>query len=72
MTVTDYTVSVAKPEFVANRGGRTVAEAVNGFVSSAARGLVGGIRLDIATAYFNLVAISCWPTRSTKPIPSGF
>ena len=54
MTVTDYTGSVAKPEFVANRDGQTVAEAVNGFVSSAARGLVGGIRLDIATAYFNL------------------
>jgi len=47
-------VTVPKPGFVANRDGRTVAEAVNGFVSSAARGLVGGIRLDIATAYFNL------------------
>ncbi len=43
-----------KPEFAANRKGRTVAEAVTGFVTHAATNFVGGAGLDIATAYFNL------------------
>ena len=45
---------VMKPEFAVNRAGRSVAEAVNGFVAHAATGLVGGARLDVATAYFNV------------------
>lgn len=43
-----------KPELAVNRGGRTVADSLNGFISHAADGFVGGARLDIATAYFNL------------------
>ena len=43
-----------KPEFAVNRAGRSVAEAVNGFVVHAATGFVGGARLDVATAYFNV------------------
>ena len=45
---------VMKPEFAVNRDGRSVADAVNGFVVHAATGLVGGARLDVATAYFNV------------------
>jgi len=44
----------AKPELALNRGGRTVAEALNGFISHAASGFVGGAGVDIATAYFNV------------------
>ena len=46
---------VIKPEIATNRAGRTVAEAVNGFVeyAAAATGALGPTRLDIATAYFN-------------------
>ena len=43
-----------KPEFAVNRAGRSVADAVNGFVVHAATGFVGGARLDVATAYFNV------------------
>ena len=43
-----------KPEFAANRDGRSVAEAVNSFVTHAATGFVGGAHLDVATAYFNV------------------
>ena len=45
---------ILKPEFAVNRDDRSVANAVNGFVSFAATGLVGGARLDVATAYFNV------------------
>ncbi|MDE0131846.1 MAG: helicase-related protein [bacterium] len=45
---------VLKPEFAVNRDGQSVADAINGFVSHAATGLVGGARLDVATAYFNV------------------
>ena len=44
----------AKPELAVNRYGRTVADALNGFVSHAATGFVGGARLDIASAFFNV------------------
>ena len=43
-----------KPELAVNRGRQTVAEALNGFISHAATGFVGGACLDIATAYFNV------------------
>ena len=43
-----------KPEFAINRDGRSVAEAVRGFVTHAATGFVGGAHLDVATAYFNV------------------
>ena len=43
-----------KPELAVNRGGQTVATALNGFISHAATGFVGGACLDIATAYFNV------------------
>ena len=43
-----------KPELVVNRGGRTVAEALCGFISHAATGFVGGASLDVVTAYFNV------------------
>ena len=43
-----------KPELAVNRGGRTVADALNGFIACAATEFVGGARLDIATAYFNV------------------
>ncbi|MXZ68713.1 MAG: helicase, partial [Acidimicrobiia bacterium] len=43
-----------KPELAVNRSGRTVAQAVNGFVTHAATGFVGGADLDVATAYFNV------------------
>ncbi len=43
-----------KPGIALNRPGRTVAAALNGFISHAAVGFVGGAGLDIATAYFNL------------------
>ena len=42
-----------KPELAVNRDGQTVAAALNGFISHAATGFVGGAGLDIATAYFN-------------------
>ena len=47
-------VQELKPEFAVNRHGRSVADAVNGFVVHAATGFVGGARLDVATAYFNV------------------
>ena len=50
--------NIAKPELATNRAGDTVAEALNGFISHAATGLVGGARVDIATAYFNLGGFS--------------
>ena len=43
-----------KPELATNRAGRTVAEALNGYITHAATGFVGGARLDIASAYFNV------------------
>ena len=43
-----------KPQLAVNRSGRTVAQAVNGFVTHAATGFVGGTNLDVATAYFNV------------------
>ncbi len=43
-----------KPEIATNRAGRTVAEALNGYIIHAAAGFVGGARLDIASAYFNV------------------
>ena len=48
----------AKPEFAANRDGRSVADAVNGFVTHAATGFLGGAHLDVATAYFNVGGFS--------------
>ncbi|MCY3851350.1 MAG: phospholipase D-like domain-containing protein [Acidimicrobiaceae bacterium] len=47
-------MAAEKPELAVNRGAETVAEALNGFVSHAATGFVGGTHLDIATAYFNV------------------
>ena len=47
-----------KPEFAVNRDGRSVADAVNGFVSHAATGFMDGARLDVATAYFNVGGFS--------------
>ena len=44
----------AKPELAVNRDGRTVADAISGFITHAATGFVGGARLDIATAFFNV------------------
>ena len=43
-----------KPELATNRAGRTVAEALNGYVTHAATEFVGGARLDIASAFFNV------------------
>ncbi len=45
---------VEKPELAVNRGQQTVAGALNGFISHAATGFLGGACLDIATAYFNV------------------
>ena len=61
----------AKPELAVNRAGRTVAEAVNEFVTHAATGFVGGASLDIATTFFNvggysLIADSLDRLRSTR------
>ena len=47
-------VAEPKPELATNRAGRTVAEALNGYITHAAAGFVGGARLDIASAYFNV------------------
>ncbi|MCY4632123.1 MAG: helicase-related protein [bacterium] len=47
-------MSDPKPELATNRAGRTVAEALNGYITHAATGFVGGARLDIASAYFNV------------------
>ncbi len=44
----------SKPELAVNRDGRTVAQALNGFIAHAATGFVGGAAVDIATAYFNV------------------
>lgn len=44
----------AKPELAVNRNERTVADALNGFITHAATAFVGGAKLDIATAYFNI------------------
>lgn len=44
----------AKPEFAVNRAGNTVAEALNSFICEPATNRVGGARVDIATAYFNV------------------
>ncbi|MDE0116484.1 MAG: helicase-related protein [bacterium] len=46
--------SLEKPELAVNREGQTVASALNGFISHAATGFVGGACLDVATAYFNV------------------
>lgn len=46
--------AVEKPELAVNRGQDTVAAALNGFISHAATGFVGGACLDVATAYFNV------------------
>ena len=46
--------AVEKPELAVNRGQDTVAGALNGFISHAATGFVGGACLDVATAYFNV------------------
>lgn len=43
-----------KPELAVNRDGQTVAQALNGFITHAATGFVGGASVDIATAYFNV------------------
>ena len=43
-----------KPELATNRAGRTVAEALNGYISHAATDFVGGARLDVASAFFNV------------------
>lgn len=43
-----------KPQLAVNRGQETVATALNGFISHAATGFVGGACLDVATAYFNV------------------
>ncbi len=43
-----------KPEFVINQDGQTVADSLNGFITHAATEFVGGARLDVATAYFNV------------------
>jgi len=45
---------VAKPELAVNQDGATVADALNGFIGHAAEGLAHDVRLDIATAYFNV------------------
>ena len=47
-----------KPELAVNWGGRTVAGSLNGFISHAAAGFVGGASLDIAAAYFNVEGYS--------------
>ena len=44
----------AKPELALNRHGTTVADSLNGFIEFAGDGLVNDVRLDIATAYFNV------------------
>ncbi len=46
--------SFEKPELAVNRREQTVASALNGFISHATAGFVGGAGVDIATAYFNL------------------
>lgn len=43
-----------KPELAVNQHGATVADALDGFISHAADGLAHDVRLDIATAYFNV------------------
>jgi len=45
---------VAKPELAVNQHGATVADALNGFIGHAADGLAHDVRLDVATAYFNV------------------
>ena len=45
---------VEKPELAVNRGAQTVADALNGFISHATTGFVGGAGIDVATAYFNV------------------
>ena len=50
--------AVEKPELAINQGQQTVAGALNGFISHAATGFVGGACLDIATAYFNVAGYS--------------
>ena len=43
-----------KPQLATNYEGDTVSDALNSFISHAATTFVGGARLDIATAYFNI------------------
>ncbi len=43
-----------KPEIALNQGEQTVADSLNGFITHAATGFVGGAGVDIATAYFNV------------------
>ncbi len=49
-----YSGDDAKPELAVNRDGRTVADALSGFIAHAATDFVGGAKLNVATAYFNL------------------
>ena len=44
----------AKPELAINQHGTTVADSLNGFIAHAATGFAHDVRLDIATAYFNV------------------
>ncbi|MXW94242.1 MAG: helicase [Acidimicrobiaceae bacterium] len=44
----------AKPELAVNQHGATVADALNGFIGHAADGFAHDVRLDVATAYFNV------------------
>ncbi len=48
------TNSGAKPELAVNQHGATVADSLNGFIGHAADGFAHDVRLDIATAYFNV------------------
>ena len=51
---TDPTAPDPKPELALNRHGRTVADSLNGFIGHAATAYRDPIRLDVASAYFNL------------------
>ena len=53
MTSSD-TGAETKPELAVNQDDQTVADALNAFISHAAIDFVGGARLAIATAYFNI------------------
>ena len=44
----------AKPELAVNQHDATVADSLNGFIGHAADGFAHDVRLDIATAYFNV------------------
>ena len=57
----------AKPELAVNQHGATVADALNGFISHAADGLAQDVRLDMATAYFNVGGYSLLADSLDKP-----